>query len=168
MDCDLLNKLSMDEGRSYSNYHKDAGQEHYRLLKHMCKGVNIAIDVGTYWGLSALAMSSAKEVYSFDVAKLRHKTIDFPTNIKFSLDPVLDNPDLLRKADVILLDTYHDGEFESLFYQTLLEIDYKGILLLDDIFLNDAMKRFWNSIETDKQDITHLGHYTGTGKVVFK
>jgi hypothetical protein len=47
------------------------------------------------------------------------------------------------------------------------QLGYKGYLLLDDIFLNKEMVEFWNLIELDKQDLTNLGHVTGTGVVYF-
>jgi hypothetical protein len=46
-------------------------------------------------------------------------------------------------------------------------LGYKGYLLLDDVFLNKEMVEFWNLIELDKQDLTNLGHATGTGVVYF-
>jgi hypothetical protein len=70
-------------------------------------------------------------------------------------------------AKLILLDTFHDGTFELQFYNHLKQLGYKGYLLLDDIFLNKEMVEFWNLIELDKQDLTNLGHATGTGVVYF-
>ena len=166
MDCELLNNLEMEDV-PFQHYVNDAGVEHYRLLKHMAKGLDLVVDVGTYWGLSAMALSSAKRVESFDIADHK-KDLKFPTNINFNSEPVLSKLDLLKKADMILLDTFHNGGFEKVFYDTLVEIGYEGILLLDDIHLNKPMEEFWSSIDQRKEDITHLGHYTGTGMVYFK
>ena len=57
--------------------------------------------------------------------------------------------------------------FEISFYEHLKKMNYKGYLLLDDIFLNSEMMSFWKNIELDKLNITQLGHSTGTGVVFF-
>jgi len=65
------------------------------------------------------------------------------------------------------LDTFHDGTFELKFYNHLKSINYNGYLLLDDIKLNKEMIEFWNQIELDKEDLSYLGHSSGTGVVYF-
>ena len=51
------------------------------------------------------------------------------------------------------------------FYDWLIKINYKGLLLFDDIHLNNEMRTFWNNIIHKKEDISHIGHITGTGVV---
>ena len=46
-------------------------------------------------------------------------------------------------------------------------IKYKGYLMLDDIYYNDAMRNFWSSIVEEKYDISNIGHHSGTGLVIF-
>ena len=75
--------------------------------------------------------------------------------------------ELILNSKIILLDTFHDGTFELKFYNHLKSINYKGYLLLDDIKLNNEMVEFWNQIELEKQDLTHIGHVSGTGVVYF-
>ena len=62
-------------------------------------------------------------------------------------------------------DTDHNGIHEKLFYDWLIKINYKGLLLFDDIHLNNEMRTFWNNIIHKKEDISHIGHITGTGVV---
>ena len=76
--------------------------------------------------------------------------------------------DIILKSKIILLDTFHDGTFEKEFFNYLEDINYTGTLLLDDINLNKNMIEFWNSIDYDKDDITHIGHSSGTGSVYFE
>ena len=64
-----------------------------------------------------------------------------------------------------MYDTNHDGVHEKLFYEWLIRINYSGIILFDDIHLNREMKYFWESIKHKKEDITHIGHFSGTGVV---
>jgi hypothetical protein len=75
--------------------------------------------------------------------------------------------DLILNSKYILLDTFHDGTFETVFFQYLKKIGYKGYLLLDDIKLNKEMVEFWDNVDIEKSDISHLGHSTGTGVVYF-
>jgi hypothetical protein len=67
-----------------------------------------------------------------------------------------------------MLDTKHDGVFEQEFFDFLVKENYNGIVLFDDIHLNSQMKNFWSNIELEKYDITNIGHWSGTGVVVFK
>ena len=41
-------------------------------------------------------------------------------------------------------------------------------MLLDDIDLNQPMKEFWGIINEEKYDVSHVGHWSGTGIVIFK
>lgn len=66
-----------------------------------------------------------------------------------------------------MLDTNHDGEFENQFYAFLNKNDYRGLLFLDDIHLNQPMTDFWNAIREPKEDLTDLGHWSGSGLVDF-
>jgi len=93
-----------------------------------------------------------------------------PTNTEFIIDNVLNEKykDAILGSKYIMLDTYHDGTFETEFYNYLVSIGYTGYLLLDDIHLNFEMERFWGSITKEKYDITNIGHATGTGVVYFK
>ena len=47
-------------------------------------------------------------------------------------------------------------------------LGFTGILLVDDINLNDQMRRVWADISRPKLDITSIGHHTGTGAVLFE
>lgn len=173
-----LDKLKMDNYKyirnvEYQNYYKDlSSKEHYRLLTHISNYFSneIFIDIGTFKGCSALALATNKcnEVYSFNIVKETDLN-KLPENCIFILDDILKEnyKDLILKSKLILLDTNHDGVFEISFYEHLKKMNYKGYLLLDDIFLNSEMMSFWKNIELDKLNITQLGHSTGTGVVFF-
>ena len=76
-----------------------------------------------------------------------------------------------------MLDTFHQPDtspFEREFFQRLLDIEFKGILGLDDIHLNSEMKQWWKEVQDGAvdggyatYDITEVGHATGTGLVDF-
>jgi hypothetical protein len=147
-------------------------KEHYQLLaflSHRCSDATL-FDIGTLKGYSALAMSHnpANQVVSYDIEDLKclhdHRKL---TTIEYRIGNALEDPRLLH-APLILLDTYHDGIFEKQFYDHLKAGNYRGLLILDDIHLNEPMRHFWNIIDTQKEDITDIGHWSGTGLVDFR
>jgi hypothetical protein len=171
IDLNSLGSLVVED--QFRKYFLDVpGREHYTLLACFSLQFNNAIllDVGTYKGCSALALSynSNNIVHSFDVECFRniHKN---PSNIEFHIGNLLDERylELVRSSPFIMLGTLHDGVFEKQFHQQLQKIKWNGFLLIDDIFLNDKMKKYWNSIQETKYDISKYGHWSGTGLVCF-
>jgi hypothetical protein len=156
----------------YRGFFLDTGfKEHYQLLAHLSTRVQGAtiFDIGTLKGYSALALSynNANRVISYDIAD--YKELIDPerlTNIDFRIGNVLEAPEL-PLSSIIVLDTEHDGRFETQVYSFLKENRFKGLLVLDDIHLNEPMKRFWRFIDMPKEDLTDIGHWSGTGIVDF-
>lgn len=155
-------------------FHLPSGKEHYKLLIYLSYQFKHQelYDIGTNEGASALALSSNPEntVLSYDVQSLILNDFSRKGNIKFNIMNIIDNVDhaiKMLQSPLIFLDTFHDGSFENLFYNFLINNNYKGILLLDDIKLNSNMENFWNSIKHEKYDITKYGHGSGTGIVFF-
>lgn len=158
----------------YRNYFlSKAGVEHYKLLAYIGNKINNSnlIDIGTYKGCSALALSYNKnnKVYSFDIAEGNRKLSTEPSNIKFIVDDLLKEKyeKILLSSQFILLDTFHDGIFENKFLNHLNKINWKGDVILDDIYLNEEMKSLWKNINLPKTDLTRVGHWSGTGLVKF-
>lgn len=175
----ILDKMNMDSDKMINDdglkqyYSKKSGEEHYRLLSYISlKNDNIIIlDVGTFLGCSALAFSVNKnnKIYTFDI-KNNFNLKERQRNVIYIIDDVTksDYKEVVSSSKIILLDTFHDGIFERKFVDYLEEIGWVGFLLLDDIHLNPQMKSFWDSIKQEKNDITRIGHVTGTGLVEFK
>jgi hypothetical protein len=163
-----VNQINDTEHQGY--YLDKSSKEHYRLLSYLSNNTNNStlIDVGTFKGCSAIALASNKTntVYSFNVVNQLDLSEE-QVNIKFIIDDITNGKYdiLLQKAEIILLDTFHDGIFEQKFLDYLIRLNYNKLLLLDDIYLNYNMIQFWNSITYEKYDITQLGHSTGTGAV---
>lgn len=144
-------------------------QEHYRLIACLGSRFDQAtlFDIGTNRGYSALALSyhPSNRVVSYDIVDCR--ALQFPEDlnrIEYRLGNVMQDPHLLS-SPLIMLDTNHDGGFESEFYAFLKRNHYRGWLFLDDIHLNTAMIRFWDSITEPKEDLTAIGHFSGSGLV---
>ena len=125
-------------------------------------------DVGTNKCMSALALSYNKlnKVKTFDIVKLLPENPEVE-NIEYILSDSTEDSDLIN-CPIIFLDVDHDGLYEDIFYDYLKSINWKGILILDDIHINDPMKNFWDRIEEKKYDITNIGHWSGTGLVIFE
>jgi hypothetical protein len=148
--------------------------EHYRVLTYLSFLFNneLIVDAGTCQGHSCLALAQNKNnlVYTYDIVPkdLNHITENYKNVTKYIKDINLETDDILEKAKIILLDIDpHDGKIEKIFYDKLCTTKFNGILICDDINLNEGMKNFWNSIDKEKYDISHIGHWSGTGIVNF-
>lgn len=173
-----LDSIPMDYGSyinsvEYKNYYQErSSKEHYRLLTFLSflfNGSKI-MDVGSLKGSSALALSTnqTNTVYSFDISN----SLDLnntPSNINFINDEVTNGKydSLILESKIILLDTYHEGQYEKEFIKHLEKLNYRGILICDDIMLNKNMIEFWEGVTQEKENISHLGHITGTGIIYF-
>jgi hypothetical protein len=154
-----------------------AGREHYRLLAWLSLQLEkseIVYDIGTYLGFSALALSYNRtcKVKTYDIVSCIPKnqiSPEYRSNIEFYIEDILESKEFatLLQAPIIVLDTNHDGIFEKKFYEALHRHDFRGLLVCDDIHLNPQMEEFWNSIPGDKIDVTSVGHWSGTGIVMF-
>ena len=166
-DMSFVNKFNLFHDASCCS--AQPGREHYRLLVFISNLYNNStlFDVGTNACRSALciAVNLSNKVKSYDIIKVEPKDPVAP-NIEFILGDSTKDPDL-KNSPFIMLDVDHDGSYENIFYKHLCNTNWKGLLFLDDIYLNEAMKNFWNNITQEKHDITHLGHWSGTGIVVF-
>jgi predicted O-methyltransferase YrrM len=155
--------------------------EHYRLLAALVEvaGVDLAIEVGTYTGMGALALAGAgARVQTYDLVPwdqfshtLFHRD-DFDDRISQRIGDLANQDyfdsqlDDLRAADLILIDGPKDGVFEPAFLSKLLPVLRAGqVLVLDDI-RKLQMLQTWRDISLPKLDVTSLGHWSGTGLAV--
>ena len=176
-DIGAIRSIDLERFRPYvadiytKYFWMDAGQEHYKLLAYLstCYSNATIIDLGTDKGCSALALSynPANRVISYDIEDRKVSPIDLP-NIEFRIGNALDDRDEILASPLILLDTARDGVFEQQLYTLLVGGKFRGSLLLDDIYLNQAMQGFWDKIRLEKTDLTPLGHWSGTGLVRFE
>lgn len=165
----LLNQGIIKE---YGNYMEDeAGIEHYKLLGWISNQYNdtTIIEIGTLsgMGLLALSLNPNNKVVSFDIREYKFKH-ELPINgIRRIVDK--DYMDFIVKSPIIFYDAAHEGKEEREFVNELVKRGWKGILFLDDIYLNKEMKRFWESLKTQfkTECWTDVGHFCGTGVVYF-
>lgn len=162
------------------------GREHYRLLANIAKQFpdnQTFADIGTSEGHSAAAMTAnpTAKVITYDLEDLfvrkpysfGKKTIKDHARIEFRVENCLKpkEMDQLKEVPFIFLDVDpHDGIQETQIIQTLQYYGYRGIVMCDDIHLNDGMKWWWNTQvppSIKKVDLTKYGHWSGTGVLVF-
>jgi len=167
LNTSIFNMYNFYHDISYT--HLESGKEHYRLLIYIASLFNkdLMFDIGTNKCMSAAALSSGytNKVKSYDVMKILPNNPILP-NVIYVLGDVCED-ESLKDAKFIFLDTLHDGMFENRFLGHLHDINYKGILMLDDIHLNLEMEKFWSNIIEEKWDITSKGHWSGSGLVLF-
>lgn len=160
--------INNPEAKKYFLLHP--GQEHYILLAYISTLYNnvLLYDIGTYRGCSALALSynNNNKVKSLDIVD--HKQIiNSPDNIEWIVGNFMDQSiEEIHSSPLIMLDIDHTGKTEKEILDFLVDNNWHGHLLLDDIYLNDDMRQFWNSIKQQKYDLTTIGHFSGTGLVV--
>lgn len=151
-----------------------AGQEHYKILAYFAKIMDgPLIDIGTYFGFSAAALSidESKKVITYDIYDWisdTDYTIKNRENIELRCMDCLDDIPTLLDASFICLDVSpHDGLQEEEIFKALQKYKYKGLLFLDDIHQSKEMDDWWNTITLPKYDLSKYGHFSGSGIVVF-
>lgn len=141
---------------------KKAGVEHYKLLGWLSNQFNniIISEVGTCdgMGLLALSLNLNNKVISYDV-------YDYPKKHKIPkngerrfCNPDFDHFDEIIKSTIIFYDANHNGVTEQNFTNKLIELEWKGILIFDDIFYTEGMRNFWNNLSVTKEDWSDIGH----------
>ena len=162
-------------------FYGEIGREHYKLLSYLSTFYNgeTIIDIGTHRGSSALALSynPSNTIYTFDIHnKVENAGIKSRDNIVFSFDNLFEPAAQatwkarILSAPFIFLDVDpHNGSMEIEFYTWLKKIDYKGFVICDDIWYFKEMRdNFWYRVPAgERHDLTHLGHWSGTGIINF-
>ena len=172
-------KLRSDVGDS-EWFYADPGVEHHRLLAYLSTlfdGKTI-FDIGTHCGDSALALSynDSNHILSFDVVdkvpphRRKRSNITYHQADLFALETREKwTKDLLASGLIFIDVDPHDGSREFVFLDWLFRNEYRGLIVLDDIWYFKAMRdQLWYCIEDrHKLDVTHVGHWSGTGIVSF-
>jgi hypothetical protein len=161
---------------------------HYLTREYNAKNANChVVDIGTRYVTSALALGAAgtAPVWTFDLPESNERFAAFRkqspkqwhyqlekkenggVRIKFHnvnlLDVSLDEFRNYMSTWLILLDTAHRPytiPFEREFFDRLLSINFKGLLILDDIQWSDEMPRWWNELQEMASSLTNNLHCT--------
>lgn len=144
-----------------------SGEEHYRLLAWLGSKVKGCIlELGTFRGHSALCLGmNGMEVHSFDIEN-HLSIIEKPDNVHFNISEL--GYLMANDTKLIFLDTLHDGIYEAKVFEYLRKINWKGILVMDDIILFPELAKLWDEIPDRKEDWSDIGHHSGTGIIFFE
>ena len=173
----LKNHKYLVEKKHYDNV---AGKNEYRLYSYLSTFFNnsIILDIGTYTGRSAVALShnDTNKVISYDITnhiKNPKHNIYTKHNIEFRIKNVIDdlNTSFVKKCKIIVIDIDHLRVQEEKIIEHLIKNDFSGIIILDDIRhpykkIKFEMQKLWNNIKYKKYDFTKYGHCSGTGLVI--
>ena len=158
------------------DFTRGPGKEPYALYAYLSTTFDngTILDIGTLFGSSAVALSYNKtnKVISYDINEHNdHGFFSERDNLTWKhMDFQKDDSIDWKDVRMILIDTDHTGEQETGFINFLIEKDWCGILLLDDIHQSQEMEDFWSNFDDDiKKDVTGIGHTAccGTGYVEF-
>lgn len=159
--------------------------EHYRLLAAMVAELDASriVEIGTFQGLSALAMLSSLKaggsLVTFDVVPWRDvrpvllRDGDFEDGrLRQEIADLSDftvmkrHADVLQAAEFFFIDAAKDGVMERKFLENFrrLGLPKKPILMFDDT-KTWKMIRIWHDIQEPKLDVTSFGHWAGSGLV---
>ncbi len=159
--------------------------EHYKLLCALVEELqpSTIIEIGTYTGLSVLAMMPSlpkhSKLVTFDILPWQKIENSFLQPQDFNdgrlsqvisdltqIENAKKHASLLQSADLIFIDAAKDGFMEKILFENLSEIGLKknALIVFDDIRLWN-MLAFWREISLPKLDLTSFGHWTGTGLV---
>ena len=157
-------------------YENLSGINEYRFYSYLSTLFNniVILDIGTGFGISAVALSHNENnhVISYNlINQIRDNSkIYTKKNITFKIKNVLEDltEDFIKNIKIIMIDIDHFGEEEIKIIDRLEQLNYSGIVILDDIHHpwekeGKCMKELWESINYTKYDITKYGHNTGTG-----
>jgi len=185
LDVELFNKIDLRKQCSLINlcddFYKNPGDQHYMLLAYLSSLFDNKhiIEIGTHVGESAVALSYNKNniIYTFDIIDKVSEEKKQVNNIKFIIDDIMSNFETREKWKEIILSSAfifldvdpHNGFMEYDFYLFLKENNYDGFVVCDDIwYFKEMRNNFWYKIEYQyRYDISHLGHWSGTGVFTF-
>jgi hypothetical protein len=178
----VLDTIDLKDLWKYSNWADNFkffnlrnGDEHYRLLSYFSWQFppnTTIIDVGTFLGFSALALSHNPDVkvISYNIQDdigTPVYSVKNKENVELRIKNCIDDLNILLNSPFIMLDTAHNGDFEQELIQKLIDNKYRGMVLCDDIHLNYEMIQFWNWVPLKKIDLSKYGHWSGTGLIIF-
>ena len=174
---------------------------YYVILAHLSTYFNdsILIDLGTNRGESAAALSYNKSniVYTYDIEDRAEaaQRVEEEKNIRYILGECINDDwsgmamlegvqpksdkEIFLSSKLIFLDVDpHDGIQENKVLNFLINNNWKGIMVCDDIGMgleaekedsHPQMREWWNSVELPKYNISanHYASGTGTGAICF-
>ena len=157
-------------------YALDATAAYYRLLYRLVRAISpeLVVELGVFTARGTAHIAAAcretkvigVDPFPKDISEIldRYPNIQFLKDKSYSksvLDLVADG-----SVDICFFDTLH--EYQVVLVETQLwfpKMKRGGIMLFDDISLNDGMKKFWSELNLPKLSLPWL-HHSGFGAAV--
>jgi len=160
-------------------YDLDTSSVYYKFLYSILntyKGKNtLTVELGTYLGRSTAFLAKANpegKVLTVDMdpkpdfIKIKEKFKNIQSYLGRSDDQKLLDSVNDESVDICFFDTAH--EYNVISSEVKLwapKIKSGGIMLFDDVFMNDGMKQFWQELQYTKDHSMDL-HWTGFGYAI--
>lgn len=147
----------------------------YSIVEKFKGKKTLTVELGTYCGRSTAFLAKANEegtvlTVDMDPKPEFNAVKENLKNLKFSLGRS-DDASLLKSVknesvDVCFFDTAHEYDVVSAEVKLWApKIKKGGVMLFDDIFMNDEMKKFWSELAYTKDYSMDL-HWTGFGYAI--
>lgn len=158
--------LFNEEWRSYI----EMPNNYYKLLSFIVDQLKpkIIVELGAYTGASTVALLSSMEkdshIYSIDKIDDWRFVDKSDPRLSLLVGNSIELVDLVpNNIDIIFIDTDHTKDQITKEWEVYRhKISPNGVVILDDIHLNDGMTEFWNSLPYNKIDLSEY-HNTGFG-----
>lgn len=160
-------------------FQQDTTSVYYRFLYRLVERINpkLVVELGVCKGGSTAHMAAARfetrviavDTAPFDVSHIldRYKNIDLIINESCSIGVLGQVHD--KSVDICFIDTLHQQDLvteETRLWLPKMKIG--GIILFDDISLNEGMIKFWNKLNiSNRISLPHL-HWSGFGAAIIE
>jgi predicted O-methyltransferase YrrM len=160
------------------------GMPMYKFLYAVSKVIQpiLAVELGTWLGVGALHMSAASPkglTISVDIDPKVSERVDIVRqqglNLDYykgkTLDPATLNhigfhSEANSGIDLLFIDAEHSYGMVKSEYETYKNYMRKGgVILFDDLYLNEGMTRFWNELTAPKIELPAV-HFVGFGAII--
>jgi hypothetical protein len=175
-----------EEVLQYATWHSDhqyfvkgPGVEHYCLLAQLGSVLppgSKAACISTKKGYNALALASHAtdlDIHCYGSSEIPDDelTANNLDNVTLHEEDWRSQVSSIASMQLVVVDIEpHEGVEEAAIALELFKAGFKGILVLDDIYLNPGMHAVWAaSLPSSllRLDATPIGHWTGTGLVLY-
>ena len=153
-----------------ASWSQSAGHTEYKLYSYLSKLIpdnSIILDIGTYYGGSALALSAnpTQTVLSYDIEQFSTHDNLKKDNIQLFIKNFMEEDYNWNNIHLIMIDVSpHDGLQEPPMIDYIINQGFEGLIILDDISdMFPGMLTMWDSLPYEKYQVTDIGHFSGTG-----
>lgn len=168
VDNSTIEKISMhyEIGETFKKHGYEKNwmlhNKYYKYLyayASICDDIIHPLEIGTQTGAGIATILSGRDfddnflgtTCDVNISHVSQKVFeDNQINVVKLLTPESCVEQKFLNHDFIFVDAGHDGEIEFKIHQRLISLGWNGIVLWDDINIDDRMRKFWNKINNPK------------------